>query len=256
MVGAQLAARDRAMQTLCMGQGASLGVITGLGLVHYFDWSDTSHIYFPFFSGVLFAVFTYLYSEKKLSLGMSSKSTFFVYAFAVLMATGYLVGSLFPGLETHLSQIYFGDLATMTLKDVELCLFLCVPCLAYLVSYWKVTSNRSFEIAMFGDNFGHQTEKFHSILFQVVAILLLSFSVQIAGLLFTLTCLFLPTGMLALFPKKGLTRHLKSSFLLAAVSSVAGFLISLNWSRFPTVPTIVLTMVGLGLVYRVAVKAT
>lgn len=234
------------MQTLCLGQGASLGVITGLGLVHYFDWSDSAHIYFPLFAGVMFAVSTYLYTEKKLSLGLSSKSTFFVYAFAVLMAGGYLVGSLFPGLETHLSQIYFGDLATMTLKDVELCLFLCVPCLAYLARYWRVISNRSFEMAMFGENFGQSTEKFHSILFQFVTILLLSFSVQIAGILFTLTCLFLPTGMLALFPKKGLTRHLKLSFLLASTSAVVGFLISLNWSRFPTVPTIVLTMVGLG----------
>ena len=31
-MGIQLAARDRAMQTLCMGQGAMLGVLLGLGL--------------------------------------------------------------------------------------------------------------------------------------------------------------------------------------------------------------------------------
>ena len=41
LLGVQLAARDRAMQTMCIGQGAMLGVLVGIGFFLGFEATPT-----------------------------------------------------------------------------------------------------------------------------------------------------------------------------------------------------------------------
>jgi len=113
LLGMQLAARDRSMQTVCVGQGASVGVIFGLGIFHYLAISEETPL-LPFITGIIFSMLTVWVTDRLVERKLSSKNTIFAFVFALLIASGHLLGSLFPGLETHLTQIYFGDLSTLT----------------------------------------------------------------------------------------------------------------------------------------------
>jgi ABC-type Mn2+/Zn2+ transport system permease subunit len=85
------------------------------------------------------------------------------------------------------------------------------------------------------------------VLFNVIAVILLSYSVQTLGFLFTISMLFLPTTLLAHLRVPGLKKHFLLSVLLSSLSAAAGFILSLRFTQIPTVPTIIILQFALGL---------
>ncbi len=245
LVGVQLAARDRAMQTICVGQGALVGVLLGLGLFQPFDIPILTSVG-PMSLALVFSGATYLLTDRWVANRAASKNTLFAVLFASLLSAGYLISSIFPALENHLAQVYFGDLATLTEGDSKISLALSAVALFFLVRNWASFSNESFEWALFGSP--PSTRKLTSPwVFRFLSLLVLSFSVQYVGFLFTTAMLFIPTGLLSLSKIQGLRRHLVLSVVLAVLSALVGFLISLALTRLPTVPTIVAVLVASGL---------
>src|SRR5690606_37998596 len=106
VLGAHIATRDKAMQTLCLGQGAMLGVITGIGVAHALDGSGLILAWLPFAIAATCAGLTFALSERLLRNKHASKNTVLVSLFGILLAAGYLASALFPGLESHMTQRY------------------------------------------------------------------------------------------------------------------------------------------------------
>lgn len=243
LLGTQLATRDRAMQTLCVGQGAMVGVLLGIALLHDYEFSWLGTIG-PFSSGLLLSALTFFIADKIVEGKSASKNTAFAFLFAFLLATGYLISSLFPALESHMAQVYFGDLATLTVQNSKVTVVAGTLSLVAFIFSWKRFSHLSFERAIFGESISgvRKFEKF----FQAISLLTLCFSVQFVGFLFTIAMLFVPTALFTYTRTKGLRLHLVLCGTIAALSSALGFLLSLEFTRLPTVPAIVATMFVLG----------
>lgn len=241
VIGAQVAARDRAMQTLCMTQGALLGVLFGIGCMSVFHISQDDALMVPLTGGMLGSLLTLGTSEALIKRIESSKNTYFTALFAVLISAGHLVSSLFPGLESHMTQRYFGDLAVITDETawITICVSGAMGILLMVLSR-QLTKGAFFEsmLGMSGRR-SHSTRIFIAI---GLTLAIISFSTQVVGLLFTITSLFVPTALLSQMPGS-YRAHLIACGAIAFVASILGFTSSLSFSHLPTVPLVGLCMV-------------
>ncbi len=247
LIGCQMAARDKAMQTLCLGQGSMLGVLVGIALIglSHEESELVGHVG-PFVSAVVCAGLVTWVAEKIARRRNTSKNSYFTALFAGLLALNYLFSAIFPGLESHVAQVFFGDLATLNEFDVRLTVGLALFTLVWLARFSFRISNRSFELATFGEQGRRRGFVSLQSASDILMFLFVCFSIQFLGFLFTIAQLFVPTAVLAMSRLLGLRRHLVTTSLLAAMATGGGFLVSLNNSRLPTVPTIVTMMVVLG----------
>lgn len=236
LLGMQLAARDRAMQTLCMGQGAMLGVLLGLGLA--------VHPLLPLASALVSAALTFAASEFLVARRMASSNTHFASLFAVLLAGGYLISALFPALENHMAQKYFGDLATLSTEESYWVLVLGLLLCVLMSLFQRRFTCESFEKSIIGSE---RSGRASFSTFDLITLVTLCFCVQTVGYLFTIACLFIPTAVASRQLAAGLQRHLWFCAVTAFVASGAGFFLSLESTRLPTVPTIIAVMLGMSL---------
>lgn len=248
LLGCQLASRDRAMQTVCVSQGAMLGVLLALAFEgatqSVFHADPDSHLA-PFVFAFLASAGTFLATDVLAKRKGISKNTLFAAVFSLLLASGHFVTAVFPALESHMSQIYFGDLATLTEFDAKMTLVLGLIGAFVLIVFRRPISGQSFELATFGHQHSLGTGKRWALLFNALSLSVLCFSVQFLGLLFTIALLFLPTTILRFARSKGLSRHLFWAAGSAMASTGVGFALSLYFERFPTVPTVTLTLFAL-----------
>jgi ABC-type Mn2+/Zn2+ transport system permease subunit len=236
LLGTQLAARDRAMQTLCMGQGAMLGVLLGLGLA--------VHPFLPLASALASAALTFAASEFLVARRMASSNTHFASLFAVLLAGGYLISALFPALENHMAQKYFGDLATLSTEESYWVFVLGFVLCLMMTLFQRRFTCESFEKSIMGHD---RNGRAPFSTFDIITLVTLCFCVQTVGYLFTIACLFIPTAVASKQLAAGLQRHLWFCAVTAFVASGAGFFLSLESTRLPTVPTIIAVMLGMSL---------
>lgn len=241
LIGGQLAARDQAMQTLCVGQGATLGVLLGLGILKMAEAGTSAEAIGPFFTAGIFSVLTYLATERTIRKRQASKNTVYSSVFAVLLALGYLVCAVFPPLENHMSQVFFGDLATLSNGEAGVTVFLGGLALLLFTKSWRLITRQSFHHAVFG----REPSAMEGV-FPWLLVAALSFCVQYLGFLYTMACLFLPTTIASRIRGRGIRFHFVFSSLLGALSALVGFLLSLRYSQLPTVPLIVIAMVVFG----------
>lgn len=246
LLGCQLSARDRAMQTVCVSQGAMLGVLLALGFSAPAVHDDPDSHVLPFLAALLASAATFLGADFLARRRMLSKNTLFAALFSVLLAAGYFVSALFPALESHMAQVYFGDLATITETDAKATLALGLLSLLCLWLLRRPITGQSFALATFGAAYTAGKERGWTALFNLVALSLLCFSVQFLGFLFTVAMLFLPTTVLGFARSRGLDRHLALACGTAIAAAAAGFVLSLRFTRFPTVPTVTLSLLVLG----------
>ena len=108
LLGIQLASRDKTVQSLVMSQGALLGVLVGIA----FSLEDAE--LFPFFSSVLGTAILFILSERITESFASNKTAILVVIYTFLLAMGSILTALLPGVEVHLSQKFFGNLATLS----------------------------------------------------------------------------------------------------------------------------------------------
>lgn len=245
LLGTHLATRDRAMQTLCVGQGAMVGVLVGIGVFHAWEHLMLGKLG-PFLTALVVSASTFLLTDRLVEKKVASKNTTFAFVFGLLLAMGYLSSALFPALESHMAQVYFGDLATLTELDSKIMLGAGLLCLLILVAKVKAISNQSFELAIFGDFMSKAQATWELRSFKILTLVMLCFSVQFVGFLFTIAMLFLPTAMMNYLETKGLRLHLILCTSIVLAGTLIGFAISLQFTRVPTVPAIVAVMFVLG----------
>lgn len=251
LLGTQLASKDRAMQTLCMGQGAMLGVLLGLGLSQTVLVLDHSDKYLPLLLAIFCAVLTYFISEALVSKKISSSNTHFASFFAALLSGGYLVSSLFPALENHMAQKYFGDLSTLGSFESIVCLILGAVLILAFIFFARKFTEHSFEVMISGKaQRGIRVP--HAL--DILAIITICTCVQTVGYLFTIACLFIPTAFASRSLKAGLKKHLLFCAVLSSVATGIGFVLSLVASNLPTVPTIIASMIVFGAILKIGLS--
>ena len=249
-IGVQLSSKAKSVQVLSMSQGAILGVLLGMAasgsLMHSGSELET-HFLPLLFSSIMAFVVSVLaeYITRRVS---SSKNTYYVAIFSFLMAFSYLISSIFPALESHMTQVFFGDLATLTNFDAKITIVFSVASLFFFYLLRRFIINDSFESAIYG-----LEKKFivsHSASLELVVSLLstifICFSIQFLGLLFTLSCLFIPTSIFGYHNFGSVRSHVLQCVAVSASSAVAGLLFSLYYSSLSTVPCIVMALVLIG----------
>jgi ABC-type Mn2+/Zn2+ transport system permease subunit len=240
LLGCQIAARERVVQTFCVSQGVIVGVLIALGASAGAGHSDPEFHLGPFAAAMLVSFGVFVGSELLAKLGGASNSTVFASIFTFLLAASYLLSVVFPALERHMANVFFGDLATLTEFDSKITLALGVVCLAGLVRFWRPVSNQSFEVAIFGEGTVNGIRAWRDRLFLAVTVVVVCHAVQFIGFLFTMTMLFLPTTILTGMAQQGLRMHLFLSGAVAFISVIVGFLLSLSFTALPTVPMVTL----------------
>lgn len=251
LLGCHLAARDRAMQTVCVSQGAVFGVLLALALGRGLHHADPDSHLLPFVLSFAVSAATFLVTGIFTRKVGASKNTLFAASFGLLVALTHLVSALFPALESHTAQIFFGDLATLTEFDAKITFGLGLAATSLFFVFWRPMANQSFELASFGERITWQGARLgglslEGLLFEGLTLSILCYSVQFLGFLFTISLLFLPTTLLSFFTGGRLLRHFLACALLAVLSSAVGLLASLWFTRLPTVPSITLVAFVLG----------
>ncbi|MCX6117520.1 MAG: metal ABC transporter permease [Proteobacteria bacterium] len=246
ILGMHLAARDRSVQTLCVTQGSMFGVLIALGIGGYFHENFFTTSIMPLIGAFVFANVTYKISEKFIAGKLASKNTVLVAIFAILISFCQLASALFPSLESHMTQKFFGDLATIANKELILILIVSVAVAVLLIKNWKDFSCESFDLALFGRAGIFGGRQIDPRIFQISSFVLICISVQAMGFLFTTGALLIPTTIQGVIRSRGLWRHHVSVAILASSATFIGFSLSIMSGKLPTVPTIIFIMTILG----------
>ena len=238
-LGTHLAARDRSMQTLCVSQGAMFGTLIGIGVAQQWLHPQSSGVAYPFVISVCGSVVTFFASEAFLGKNSASKNTYFAAIFSLLVSLSYMASSLFPGLESHMAQRYFGDLATVSDGESKLIAAVALSTLVVVFWKWKTIAQESFDSAILGSQAIVLTSWFG-----LVSLVNIALSVQVLGFLFTISCLFLPTTIVSRKRSPGFWSHTRLCMLVSAGGTIFGFGLSIFYDSLPTVPAIVLSIAG------------
>lgn len=231
VLGAQLNARKRSVQTLVVSQGSTFGVLIGLCLIQLFQDSHERLHLLPFVCAFVIAWLAFLFSKKS--------ETADVGLFSAFLAFSYWITSAIPHLESHMTLTFFGDLAVMNDTESAVLLLYSVASLIFITKFWKPWTEDSFQISILN-------LKPKTLMFDLFVVLTLVLSIQFTGLLFTLTCIIFPS-LLFRQQKRGLNPFLIAVCATTVLAVSIGFLTSLHMGTWPTVPTITLVMLAIGI---------
>ena len=238
--GQHIATRGKNLQIFCVAQGALTGSLIAVLFSHYHDFQDDgvmalSGVFFSLLCGIFVGVIVETINRDKVE-----KSNILVGIFVLIMAFNAYITAIIPELETHMSQIFFGDLVTishqMALSAATFFSFL-------IVREWKsrfLEVNMSFEIAILRRK---QDRGF------ILDSTVIALSVQAFGFLYTLGMIILPTTAARICFVPGMHRHYIVIAIGSFIGGLVGFSISLIDGRLPTVPSILFmsTLATLGI---------
>lgn len=188
----------------------------------------------PFFSSVLFFILgKYLFD--KFNINNKERSTRMVSIYLVLISIQYLIISVFPNLDTHLSSGIFGSMVTATnVENVVMISSYFVISIA-LVFYNKRLTKSSLEISLF-QKMKRKTRDEYFLLIPVI--------IGIFGLGLIHTLSFLSVGAIVLGSSfKNQRRNNIVLVLISIFASAGGLLLSLQFERLSTTPTQVILLV-------------
>lgn len=230
LLGAQLNARKRSVQTLVVSQGSTFGVLIGFCLIQIFSDSHDRLHFLPFICAFIVAWIAFLFSKKSEAADVG--------LFSAFLAFSYWVTAMIPHLESHMVLTFFGDLAVMSDSESLILLVYSFVSLFFIMQLWKPWTEDSFQISIL-----NLTPK--TLFFDLFVVTTLVLSIQFTGLLFTLTCIIFPS-LLHRQQNNGLKPFVLAVCFTTLLSILIGFLLSLHMGNWPTVPTITLSMISIG----------
>lgn len=248
LIGSQLASRGQSVQSMVLAVGMSLGIILTMGLSHNLDEQHSFHL-LPILGGVFFGISLLLLTQLISKKIQGNKSSYFISIYAILLALTHLVTNIIPGLETHMAQNYFGDIAVMSDEENYINLVISGISLIILLKFWNKISFVSFQTAIFGGSFWQIHSKKINLIFWFLSILVLIMSIHFLGFLFSLALLFIPSALLSK-KEKSLRFFTIQLLLLASISEITGFILSLYFGNLPTTPVIILSLLFWALIFN------
>lgn len=249
LIGAHMSARNQSVQTLVMSQGASLGVVIALALTHAHGADAESALAFwPTLIGLATAAAMYVFCDVAIPKRWPSRNTYFIAIFAILLAVTDLVISLVPSLESHMASAFFGDISVASNSEARTIYLMGLAATSYLFHSWKGLVKNSFDQVIFRQPHQNSSDKARQFAFLSVALVVITACVQFLGLLFTLSCLFIP-GMILSRAHRNL-RGLATGLVLATYTGVtAGLALSLWHGHLPTSPAMTVTLLVFSLLF-------
>jgi ABC-type Mn2+/Zn2+ transport system permease subunit len=242
-LGAHLVARGESVKMLSMSQAAGLGITIAMLFLKIFSIEQEDKTFLlPVLLGFLFSVscfFGSIFIERDGEQNTGLFLSLFLCFWAITQA---LIG-FFPAIEALQTNIYFGDIVTLTKTHSILFSLGATALIAYGLFRFQWLKQRTFDLAVL--LFPWQWKKDFG--FAAFSLLAVTFSIQFLGLLFTLSCLFLPTVMLSFASTLGVNLHIKRAMFIGGIASFIGFMLSLLDSRLLTTPTISILFVFLPL---------
>lgn len=176
--------------------------------------------------------------------GPESRNTFFIGIFVVLTALTFLLTAVSPALEAHVVAAFFGD-PTFILpgEAIAIAILAAIVC-GFMAWQWRAISRWSFELATFGEPpLGARVSQRG---FAIAVLVLLYSAVVLMGLLFTLSCLLIPTILIAPACRSNATFR-RAIAPVAILGAGGGFIFSLWEGSLPTTPCITLGLAICGL---------
>ena len=238
LIGAQLAARNQSVQALVVAQAATLGVTIALIFRARFE-EPHSHVadFVPLVGGAIGSALFYVVCEWIVKRRWASPTTHFIGLFGLLMASTYVVVALVPALESHVVAAYFGDLTVASNHESTIIAIVSAVAIALMLIDWRRITDWSFRAMIFGQFLPSRQDRLANLAFLTGGMLMIAASVHVLGLLFTLSCLFLP--VLVITKRQPALGGLATRLVLGSLTGVVGgFVFSLWQGALPTVPTI------------------
>ena len=248
LFGCFLATRERAIQTLVLSQSATFGALIGMAIVLTY-FKDTNALVgelIPLVTALLTAGIAYFQSERLIAQHHTSKSSFFIFLYLCFLTLSYLISSLLPSLESHMTRYIFGDLATLSDTESYLVLLCSSVIFIILLSYRERLTKISFIEMVMHTPMLSSLDKQTDHLFKSLFLFYICLCTQTLGLLFTLSLLFLPTVLSLLSPNNDYRRHQNIAGLIGSTGTFLGLFISLAATNLPTVPMVVLMIIVTG----------
>ncbi len=240
VVGALLVTRQAAVQTLAVSQSAGLGVSLGLLIVQVnFAEGHVEHTMLPLMLGLVVSALGFAGTEL-LARRSHSQTVVYLAAFGIFWACSQLFTGFFPVVESHATALYFGDIVTMTKGESFFFMALSALFAVYLGIFWRKLSGRAFLTSILEEPLRLKNPL--DLGFYVVSLTLVCLAVQLLGLLFTLSSLFVPTAIYSFSARVGVGSHLSRVAISAGIAAAAGFIFSLADSRFLTTPLIAILL--------------
>lgn len=216
--GAHLVARKESLQILALAQAGLFGNLLGKVL-------DADSTFVTLSCSLIFFLIVklFIFKQKK------TNETFFIVIYISLMALGYLMISIFPSLDSHMSLGLFGDVVSLsvpnTISLIVTYIILIVTFLFYHKRFWRNTLNKS----LMGIR---KVDLLEELIFSIGFVI----SLYGLGLLYTVAFFIIPSVI------SGQVRHnLKQSLVLLAISSslasIIGLIGSIYFTRLSTVPS-------------------
>lgn len=249
LMGSQVAARNGAVASLVISQSSALGVAVALYSQEalkrwgFYEAPQGGSPYVTYAVGfVLMLVVHGLCSKVLAGKRQAAQGSFYIGVFALLLALTYMITALTPTLESHVLAAFFGDPAFVAPSEAQVLAVFAFVVLVFTWLRWRAISAWSFQLATFGiapiDPRLGRTQR----VFNILYLLLLFASVVLMGLLFTLSCLLLPT-MLTAYVFRTNAGFRRAIVPAAIVGATGGFLFSLWEGSLPTSPCMTLGVV-------------
>lgn len=249
LIGAQMAARNQSVQTLVISQGASLGVVIALALTHsHGSEAESALAFWPTLIGLAVAAGMYLFCETAIPKRWPSRNTYFVSVFAILLAITNLIISLVPSLESHMVASFFGDISVASNKEAQLIALIGFGARMFMYNSWTGIVKNSFDQVIFRQPHQTSKDKIREKIFLFATLTVITACVQFLGLLFTLSCLFIPAMILSRAQTQlgGLTKKIET---VAVIGVAGGLALSLWHGKLPTSPTMTVTLLVFSLFF-------
>lgn len=224
--GTHLIARKESLQILALSQGALVGNLLGRLII---PGSEIASIISSLIIFVGLKVF-FIISLKK----TSSKETFFIVTYISLLSVSYLLISLFPGLEGHMSVGFFGDIVSLSENMTFTLIVLFLFFLVVMVLFHKKLFIRTFEKSVLGIE---RVSFFEEVLFALVLVC----SLYGLGFLFTVATMIFPAVIVGTCGRN-LKVMLISALFATSLSVLLGLGSSIAFERLSTVPSQIITL--------------
>lgn len=227
LIGAQVMGRQQTLQTLCIAQGAILGNVFGLWLQVESTW----------LMAWAMAIAVSIFCDRLNKTPNSSKNSFHVSLYVVLLSFTYLLVSFVPSIESHAINQFFGDVVLVSTTGAKILFGVGLAILLLMIGFFVPLTKLSFEIMVLDTKPKTLSKQWLNALFKIGLTLFLTLVIHYLGLLYCLGALTIIPLILAQ-RNTGLSSYFRSILFVSVTGSFFGLLLALHIENVSTTPVI------------------
>ena len=251
LFGLHLVGRRQSVETLMIGQLMQFGLLIGalFKIIFHLNIGDGHDGHIQMLFSFLISFVFYFLIQKLVKKFEALKNEINLIIIILSISLGQIIMGFVPQIESFYTQSFTGDIVTASHSEAYFLLFGGVLCLIYLLKRSKKIISDTIDYGLYGLHLDIKAP-----LFELVLFVLMSLSLHIFGLLFTLGMMLIP----AFFINSQVKLHFKTSVLFITFLNLLGVLIGFCFNilsyDFPTSPAIILSTLVLYLLLSLYLK--